>query len=295
MMAKAVIPRIEQLSSRVIRILGCNPGPYTLQGTNTYLIGTGQRRILLDTGEHGNAEYIQSLSNVLKDHQTGIQEIVITHWHLDHVGGIPDICQHVDGCACCRISKLRRVSQADEPLANGLSYTYIEDKAKFTTEGATLRVVYTPGHTDDHIGLVLEEDNTYFSGDCVLGEGTCVFEDLSHYMLSLATIQSLKPTRIYPGHGPVVTDPESHIQMYIENRNNRERQIIAALENFSDRPPVTAMDLVKVIYTEIPENLYGPASGNVTLHLFKLLRENRVELTEDGGENKWKLKIASKV
>jgi len=59
------------------------------------------RRILVDAGESSNAEYINNLAQVLKHHQTSIQEIVITHWHWDHVGGVPDICGQIIGCKFC--------------------------------------------------------------------------------------------------------------------------------------------------------------------------------------------------
>jgi len=67
-------------------------------------------------------------------------------------------------------------------------------------------------------------------------------------MQSLSLIQTLKPSRIYPGHGPVVHDPETHVKMYIDNRNNREGQILSALSGRSAEQLFSAMDLVRLIY-----------------------------------------------
>ncbi len=52
--------------------------------------------------------------------------------------------------------------------------------------------------------MAFQEDNTVFSGDCILGEGTSVFEDLHDYIASLRKIIQLNPKTIYPGHGPVI-------------------------------------------------------------------------------------------
>lgn len=97
-------------------------------------------------------------------------------------------------------------------------YTEIRDGQLFHVEGATLKAVATPGHTSDHTSFYLKEENALFSGDCILGQGSTVFDSLKDYMESLQKLKSLAPKKIYPGHGPVVENGVEKIDEYIAHR-----------------------------------------------------------------------------
>jgi len=264
------LPDVDAWSERVTVALGQNPGPFTGPGTNTYLVGTGRERILLDTGD-GRPEYLPVLAQALE--RAGgvtIQEIVLTHGHPDHIGGAAGVMEQHGSM---------KVSKRPWPVFDGphpLEITPLGDGDRIGTEGATLRAVHTPGHAEDHLCFVLEEENALFSGDNVLGVGTTVIPghggDLLDYMNSLDRLLAEAPGVIYPAHGPRIDDGVAKIREYIEHRLDRERQILEAVGEGLAR----VSDIVKKVYAAYPEILHPAAGSSVSAHLLKLEREQRV-------------------
>jgi glyoxylase-like metal-dependent hydrolase (beta-lactamase superfamily II) len=250
----------------------CNSAHYIRAGTNTYLIGTGPTRLLLDTGE-GKPAWLSSLRSILASENISISAALLTHWHHDHVGGVADLL------ALFPETELYKNEPSDGQLD-------IADGQVFKTEGATLRAFHCPGHTTDHMAMVLEEEDAMFTGDNVLGQGTAVFEDLATYMTSLDRMSIQFAGRAYPGHGPVIEDGKAKVLEYIQHRREREEQVLAVLGD-AEGKGMGSMKIVKVIYKEYPENLWAPAERGVLQILGKLEGEGIV--LHDEANDTWAL------
>lgn len=270
------MPDIDTWSERVVTVLGQNPSAFTGPGTNTYLVGTSAKPILIDPGD-GTDSYMPLLVQALDECREGreLQEIVATHAHPDHIGGIPNVRQQFGDLVTSK-----RPWEGMDGAIDG-EVNVIDEGSILETDGATLKAIFTPGHACDHLCYWLEEERAIFTGDVVLGAGTTVIPEhggnLYDYMRSLERLLEWEPEILYPAHGPMIQNAEAKIREYIAHRNLREQQILDVIAKGVSLVP----EMVKIIYADIPEFLHPAAGTSVRSHLQKLLQEGRVEQSED--------------
>ena len=278
------LPDVEQWSDRVWVVRGQNPGAFTGPGTNTYLIGTGPRPLLLDTGD-GRDAYLPVLESALSERDsTGPGERALTHVHPDHIGGTPGILERFGERPVYKLPWKERDEQFD------LSLTAIGDGDQLRAPDATLRAIHTPGHAQDHLCYYLEEERALFTGDVIVGAGTVVIPleggSMRLYLRTLEQLLELEIDRIYPGHGPLIERPHEKIQEYLDHRLAREQQIAEAIRSGAS----TIEGMVERIYVDTPRYLFAAAGQSVRSHLLKLEDERRVSKAIDAtGEEHWSL------
>ena len=307
---QARIPKLDdvaKLSPRVIRVLGQNPGKvtnilqylvslfyantrsqFTLQGTNTYIVGTGPERLIIDTGQ-GIPEWADLLSSSLTESSIGLSHVFLTHWHGDHTGGVPDL-----------IRLYPHLSSSIYKHTPGKDQLPIVDGQVFKVEGATVRAVHSPGHSHDHMCFILEEEEAMFTGDNVLGHGTAAVELLSTWMSSLRVMASHGCKIGYPAHGDVISDLPAKITGELAQKERRETQVMHALErvkkeereknaNGKGKGAVTVGQLVVAIHgSELDERVRAVAvEPFMDEVLRKLAEDGRVAFELRTGEKKW--------
>jgi glyoxylase-like metal-dependent hydrolase (beta-lactamase superfamily II) len=228
-------------------LLAPNPGPMTLDGTNTWILRApgSPTCAVVDPGPLLDAHL-----RTIAEH-TQITGILVTHGHPDHIAAVPAVAERTGA-----------------PVG-----------PESVDVGLLIRPIPTPGHTADSVSyLVSYPDGSQpglLTGDTVLGRGTTVVAwpdgDLGDYLASLRAIAELGAgIPALPGHGPALVDSAAAATYYLAHRQARLEQVVAAIEA-GDR---SAHDVVARVYADVDQELWPAAEMSVQAQLAYLRRES---------------------
>jgi glyoxylase-like metal-dependent hydrolase (beta-lactamase superfamily II) len=265
--------QLRQVTPQASVLLQRNPGPMTLDGTNTWLLrvpGVAEA-IVVDPGETDDEHHA-----ALVRAAGSIALVLVTHRHHDHSQAAPAL--HDATGAPVRALDPEHCRGA-APLTDG----ELIDSA-----GVRVRVLGTPGHTSDSVCFVLESDAgvpaAVLTGDTILGRGTTVVAHpdgaLGPYLASLHTLHSLGALAVLPGHGPELPSLAAVSQEYLTHREERLAQVRESVARLG--PDATARQIVEDVYADVDESVWWAAELSVRAQL-DYLRDDLRGITERGG------------
>jgi len=240
-------------------LLAPNPSLMTLDGTNTWLVcEPGSAAVIVIDPGPDDESHLQRIRAVVAERGQRVARIVLTHRHIDHSAGAPRLAELTG-------ASVRAVDPSHRLGSEGLAAGDVLDSS-----GCELRIIATPGHTDDSVCLHLPADNVVLTGDTVLGRGTAVIADdgsLGDYLESLRRLRAMTEETglsvLLPGHGPLLADPAGVLDFYLTHRAERLDEVRAAVAA-GDRTPA---EIVPRVYAAVDPALWPFAESSVRAQL----------------------------
>ena len=244
------------MSVRIERVLAPNAGPFTGPGTNTWLLESGGEMVVIDPGPISDPHLGAIVAAIGR---RSVASVLVTHTHSDHAPLANPLARELEVPAYGYAAG----PDFDPDLR-------LTEGSNVMVGGVALKVIHTPGHSEDHLCFLV--GRILFTGDHVMGGSSVMVEDMGSYLRSLERLQLLDLDRLYPGHGPVIEQPQEVISWYIAHRLQREQEILEAIAGGA----IGVDGIVDVVYRDVDRSLHPLAARSVAAHLRKLEEEGRL-------------------